>query len=102
MIHDGIGSVKGSTGWFLVKKGQYGAVFDGTGGGAVLKNFGVAAVPGRGGEGWGVHPWYLVELCQFNFMILVFFVSLNFSEFIAKTYIFRDLSPYRPCQKLNI
>ena len=32
-------------------------------------------------------------------MILVFFVSLYFSEFIAKTYIFRDLSSYRPCQE---
>ena len=29
-------------------------------------------------------------------MILVFFVSLYFSEFIATTYIFRDPSPYRP------
>ena len=34
-------------------------------------------------------------------MILVFFVSLYFSEFIAKTYIFRDLSSYRPCQELS-
>ena len=34
------------------------------------------------------------------FMILVFFVSLYFSEFIATTYIFRDLSPYRLCQEL--
>ena len=25
-----------------------------------------------------------------------------FSEFIATTHIFRDLSPYRPCQELNI
>ena len=30
---------------------------------------------------------------------LVFFDSLYFSELIAKTYIFRDLSPYRPCQE---
>ena len=35
-----------------------------------------------------------------NFMIIGFFVSLNFSEFIAKTHIFRDLSPHRPCQEL--
>ena len=34
-------------------------------------------------------------------MILVFFVSLYLSEFIAKTYIFRDLSSYRPCQELS-
>ena len=34
-------------------------------------------------------------------MILVFFVSLYFSEFIATTYIFRDLSPYWPCQELD-
>ena len=31
---------------------------------------------------------------------LVFFDSLYFSELIAKTYIFRDLSPYWPCQEL--
>ena len=29
-----------------------------------------------------------------------FFVSLYFSEFIAKTHIFRDLLPYRPFQEL--
>ena len=32
--------------------------------------------------------------------IIWFFVSLYFSEFIAKVHIFRDLSPYRPFQEL--
>ena len=39
---------------------------------------------------------------QFNFILLRFFVSLYFSEFIAKVHIFRDLSPYRPFQELNM
>ena len=30
MIHDGTGSVKGGTGWYLVVLGQYGAVLVGT------------------------------------------------------------------------
>ena len=38
---------------------------------------------------------------QFNFILLRFFVSLYFSEFIAKVHIFRDLSPYRPFQELQ-
>ena len=37
----------------------------------------------------------------FNLILLKdSFVSLYFSEFIAKVHIFRDLSPYRPFQEL--
>ena len=34
-----------------------------------------------------------------NFMILVFFVSLYFLNLLQQQHIFRDLSPYRPCQR---
>ena len=37
----------------------------------------------------------------FMFMILVFFVSLYFLNLLQQHF-FRDLSPYRPCQELNI
>ena len=37
-----------------------------------------------------------------NIMILVFFVSLYFLNLLQQQHIFRDLSPYRPCQELNI
>ena len=36
-----------------------------------------------------------------NFMILVFFVSLYFLNLLQQQHIFRDLSPYRPCQELK-
>ena len=34
-------------------------------------------------------------------MILVFFVSLYFLNLLQQQHIFRDFSPYRPCQELN-
>ena len=41
-----------------------------------------------------------MDFKSINFMILEFFVSLYFFEFIAKIDIFRNLLPYRPCQAL--
>ena len=64
LIHDGTGSVWGSTGWFLVILGQYGAVHDGTGSVEALLI----------GIWWncvlGITSWYLAVLGQFNLALL--------------------------------
>ena len=55
-----------------------------------------------------LEEYFLETHLGLTFMMKGFLVSFYFSrnfqnsEFIAKSHIFRDLSPYRPCQELLI
>ena len=69
MVLGGAWSVSGSTGWFVVVMGQYGAVLVGTWWywGSIGRYW---LVCGGNGSVWGGTGWYLVVQGQYNLVLL--------------------------------
>ena len=69
MVLGGAWSVSGSTGWFVVVMGQYGAVLVGTWWywGSIGRYW---LVCGGNGSVWGSTGWYLVVLGQYNLVLI--------------------------------